>query len=416
MGVDRDDVVLSVEGVSKKFCKSLRSGLLYGLEDIACEVVGLRRRTARLRRHEFWALRGVDFGLRRGEAMGLVGPNGAGKTTLLRILGGLIKPDQGIVRIRGRVAPLIALGAAFNPLLSGRENIHVNMAILGLSRSEIQARFAQVIEFADLGDRIDVPLQGYSSGMAARLGFACAIQAEPDILLIDEVLAVGDVAFRAKCYKRLADLRKRGTAFVLVSHNPIPLMSICEKAIYLRDGEVVLLAESDAVIKRYEEDLFPAIEEAESRPRAVGASLGLGADIEGVEFRDGSGKVLRELSSGDEVTLAVGVIAHRGLDALSLTVIIRSLSLEGQRMLHFESARDARVFSLEPGQFEFLMHLPYCGLAPGAYIMKVYLAEAGAFRVLDIVESFVFRVTAAQSMSECAFYQPRTWELVAREQ
>ncbi|NEP28570.1 ABC transporter ATP-binding protein, partial [Moorena sp. SIO3I6] len=187
------EVILSINGVSKKFCRDLKRSLLYGVHDIGTELLGLRQKDDKLRKKEFWALKDVSIQLRRGEAIGLVGKNGSGKSTLLRIISGLIKPDVGSVEVKGRLAPLIALGAGFNPILTGRENIYANMSILGLSKKEIDQRFDQVLEFAEIGDAIDSPVQTYSSGMAARLGFASAIHTEPDILLIDEVLAVGDL-------------------------------------------------------------------------------------------------------------------------------------------------------------------------------------------------------------------------------
>ncbi|MEO1068428.1 MAG: ABC transporter ATP-binding protein, partial [Cyanobacteria bacterium J06638_6] len=213
------DVVLSVQGVSKKFCRDFKSALFYGMQDISSEVLGLRGdKNDKLRKKEFWALQDVSFELRRGEALGLVGKNGSGKSTLLRIIAGLIKPDVGSVAIKGRVAPLIALGAGFNPVLTGRENIYANMSILGLTKDEIDDRFDDVVSFAEIPDAIDSPVRSYSSGMQARLGFACAVHTEPDILLIDEALAVGDVRFRANCHSKLYKLKECGTSFILVSH------------------------------------------------------------------------------------------------------------------------------------------------------------------------------------------------------
>ena len=154
------DVVLSVKGVSKKFCRDLKRSLLYGTQDIASECLGIRsNKQKELRKHEFWALQDVSFELRRGEALGLIGKNGSGKSTLLRIIAGLIRPDQGEVMVNGRVAPLIALGAGFNPILTGRENIYANMSILGLTKEEIDERFDEVVEFAEIGEAIDSPIQ-----------------------------------------------------------------------------------------------------------------------------------------------------------------------------------------------------------------------------------------------------------------
>ncbi|MEL6502772.1 MAG: ABC transporter ATP-binding protein, partial [Cyanobacteria bacterium J06623_1] len=181
-------------------------------------------------KREFWALSDISFELKKGEALGLVGKNGSGKSTLLRIIAGLIKPDTGTVRVKGRIAPLIALGAGFNPILTGRENIYANMSILGLSKREIDERFAEVVEFAEIGEAINAPVRSYSSGMAARLGFASAIHTEPDIILIDEVLAVGDSKFKTKCYNKLHELRQKRKSFIMVSHSSHAIATVCESA------------------------------------------------------------------------------------------------------------------------------------------------------------------------------------------
>lgn len=249
-----NEAVVSVKNVSKKFCRDKRS-FLYGIQDIATEWVGGNRKSDTLRAKEFWALKDVSFQLRRGEALGLVGSDGAGKSTLLRIISGLIKPDTGCVKVRGRVAPLIDLESGFNPLLTGRENIYANMLILGLSTKEIEERLQDVIDFAGIAYAIDAPMQTYSSGMVSRLRFASAIYIEPDILLIDELLAVKDISFRRKCYERLAELRKKGTAFILVSHYPYIVLNVCESSIYLEKGKLIICGETEAVIRRFEENL-----------------------------------------------------------------------------------------------------------------------------------------------------------------
>ncbi len=177
--------------MSKKFCRSLKRSLWYGAADMAREVAGAGTRHDRLRKDEFWAVDDVSFELRRGECLGLVGRNGAGKTTLLKVLNGLIKPDSGSIALQGKVGALIALGAGFNPILTGRENIYINGSILGLTKREIHDKMEEIIDFAEIRDFVDSPVQCYSSGMNVRLGFAVAASMNPDILVVDEVLAVG---------------------------------------------------------------------------------------------------------------------------------------------------------------------------------------------------------------------------------
>jgi lipopolysaccharide transport system ATP-binding protein len=204
-----------------------------------------------LRPGEFWVNKDVAFELRRGECLGLIGRNGAGKTTLLKMLNGLIKPDAGSITMRGRIGALIALGAGFNPILTGRENIYVNGSILGLSRNEIAEKIGEIIEFAEIGEFIDSPVQSYSSGMQVRLGFAVATALNPDVLILDEVLAVGDAAFRAKCYRRIMEIRKKA-AVIFVTHSMEQVSRICDYALVLNKGQVLYSGDVPGGIRAYD--------------------------------------------------------------------------------------------------------------------------------------------------------------------
>jgi len=234
-----NETLVKVENASKKFCRDLKRSLWYGMRDLGSELLGKPHNGGGLlREKEFWAVKDASFELKRGECLGLIGPNGAGKTTLLRMLNGLIKPDRGRIEMRGRIGALIALGAGFNPILTGRENIYVNAAVLGLSKKEIDAKFDEIVAFAELDQFIDAPVQSYSSGMAVRLGFAVASALDPDILIIDEVLAVGDISFILKCINRI-DRILANTAIIFVSHNMPQIERICTKLILMKTGEVV---------------------------------------------------------------------------------------------------------------------------------------------------------------------------------
>ncbi len=229
-----NEILVKVEGLSKKFCKDLKTSLWYGVKDL---VTGIRggSKDRSLRAKEFWAVKDINFELRRGECLGLIGHNGAGKSTLLKILNGLINPDEGKVTIKGRVGALIELGAGFNPILSGRENIYNNGAILGFSRKEIDSKLETIIAFAELEEFIDMPVQHYSSGMKVRLGFAVAAQMEPDVLIIDEVLAVGDLGFVLKCFKTIDNILPH-TAIIFVSHSMPMISRICSQIILMDRG------------------------------------------------------------------------------------------------------------------------------------------------------------------------------------
>ena len=231
------EVLVKVEGLSKKFCKDLKTSLWYGVKDLVSGITGSQA-NRELRDKEFWAVKDISFELRRGECLGLIGHNGAGKSTLLKILNGLINPDEGSVTMRGRVGALIELGAGFNPILTGRENIYNNGAVLGFTRKEIDAKVEEIIDFSEIREFIDMPVQNYSSGMKVRLGFSVAAQMEPDVLIIDEVLAVGDLGFYFKCLNKIGELIPK-TAVIYVSHNMPQVARICTKILLLDKGKSI---------------------------------------------------------------------------------------------------------------------------------------------------------------------------------
>ena len=188
---------------------------------------------------EFLALKDVNFEVKKGESWGLIGANGSGKSTLLKLICGILKPYKGTVKVHGKIAPLIELGAGFDPQLTARENIYLNGALLGHKKAFMEMHFNEIIEFAELGDFIDVPIKNFSSGMAARLGFAVATIVKPDILIVDEVLAVGDIAFQEKCRKRMESLLQNGTTLLFVSHSSKQVKELCQNVIWLDKGHVV---------------------------------------------------------------------------------------------------------------------------------------------------------------------------------
>ena len=244
--------MLSVENLGKKFCRSLHRTMLYGVRDSWLNIAGIPLRSDVLRRAEFWALQQVSFELQQGECLGVIGANGAGKSSLLKILNGIIRPDMGRVRVRGRVGALIEVGAGFHPMLTGRENIYVNGQIMGMRKKEIDKKFHDIVEFAEIGEFLDTPVKFYSSGMYVRLGFAVAIHTEPDILLIDEVLAVGDARFRLKCLSAIRRLTEEGICMLFVSHNMSQVAEICQEVLWLQKGRAERVGPSNETIHAYE--------------------------------------------------------------------------------------------------------------------------------------------------------------------
>lgn len=254
-----NEVLIKVENLGKVFCRDLKKSLWYALKDTGTDILLTKKRGTKnedlgasrvLRDGEFRANEGISFELRRGECLGLIGHNGAGKTTLLKMLNGLIKPDEGKITIYGRVGALIALGAGFNPILTGRENVYISASIYGLTKAEVDQKYDEIIEFAELEDFMDTPLQSYSSGMQVRLGFAIASAIKPDVLLLDEVLAVGDRTFQTKCLIKISEMLST-SAVIFVSHQLPNIERLTDKCLWLKNGTIEQYGCSKEVLADY---------------------------------------------------------------------------------------------------------------------------------------------------------------------
>lgn len=358
------DVLIDVQHVSKKFCRDLKKSLWYGVKDVLTDLTPWQRRsegdttaTSELRSGEFWAVNDVSFQLRRGECLGLIGHNGAGKTTLLKMLNGLIKPDHGSITMRGRVSALIALGAGFNPILTGRENVYVNGAILGLTKQEIDDQIEGIIEFAEIGEFIDAPVQSYSSGMQVRLGFAVATAMKPDVMILDEVLAVGDVSFQAKCFNTLAEFRERGTAFILVSHNMHQIARYSTQVLYLKRGKTQYGGETDGGIEQFLRDMGQA-ETGASHERTDWSSIyGSGkVALTAGRFLDGSGAEVTAIEAGGAVTLEIDYERRADLQAPAvLDVVMRD---RDGILFQGTNAMSGVTFGSLPKNGSFRIHFP----------------------------------------------------------
>ncbi len=283
--------MIRVEHVYKKFCRSLRRGMLHTSVDMTRDFLGLKSPSSRLRKDEFWALQDISFEVKQGQSLAIIGTNGSGKTTMLNLLNGVLMPDQGQIEISGRVGALTEIGAGFHPLLTGRENITINGLMLGMTPAEITAKTAEIIEFAEIGDFIDSPVKYYSSGMYVRLGFGIAIHAPVDILLVDEVLAVGDLAFAIKCMRRIVQFRQQGGAIVLVTHAMHNVKFVCAEALWLEKGIMQEYGISAEVANNYEQQALTKTD----RPGEV---LLYDARVDVVDF-----EFAENLQSGEKLTI-----------------------------------------------------------------------------------------------------------------
>jgi lipopolysaccharide transport system ATP-binding protein len=361
-----NEVLIKVENVSKKFCLDFKRSLWYGMKDIGRTLLGQDHSQDELRKDEFWAVKDINFEVRRGECLGLIGHNGAGKSTLLKMLNGLINPDQGKITMRGRVGALIELGAGFNPMLTGRENIYNNGAVLGFSRKEINEKFDAIVDFSEISEFIDSPVQNYSSGMKVRLGFAIAAQLEPDILLIDEVLAVGDLGFIIKCLNRMGELIPK-TATIFVTHSMPMMARISTQAFLMHQGELLFHSPDTAEAITQYVNLFEA-------PQKINQGTGE-MDIVKISVYDPSKKHFIEdnsavLETFDDLKVKFTYRINKKIEKFALFVTM----FDGQlrEVLSTSSEINQQIFyQNEDRKRQFELTIPKIILATGRYSLTV---------------------------------------------
>jgi lipopolysaccharide transport system ATP-binding protein len=356
---------------------------------------------------ELWALRDVSLRLEAGESIGLIGHNGAGKTTLLKLLAGITRPTRGRVRTSGRIASLINIGAGFHPELTGRENIYLNGVILGLSRREVRDRFDAIVDFADLGPYIDTPLKRYSSGMYARLGFAVAAHVDPDVLLVDEVLSVGDVAFQDRSMRKMLAVRDSGRGILFVSHNLSAVEMMCQRAVWLDHGSIRREGPTAQVVRAY----IDAVDE--SLVEAVGSSDPLEEPAEAVVVAevmllDQEGRACSDIEAGGALRVRVRAVARQQAEDVTCRVTVRG----DYGPLFSATSEPARCWG--PGTYELECAFESLPLLPGLYRVDVQVLHAAtpmwamprslaAFRVATDLAEFGSRSPVGASKSRGGF-------------
>lgn len=389
------DNVLEVRNVWKKYCRQLKRAMWYGVCDVGNQLTARRTLSApkeSLRPGEFYAVRDASFDLPRGQCVGLIGPNGAGKSTILKIINGLIRPDFGEVRIRGKVGALIELGTGFNPILSGRENVYINGAVLGLKTREIDRVYDEIVDFSELGDVINDPIRTYSSGMRMRLGFSVAAHLQPDLLIMDEVLAVGDIGFRMKCLKHLNQLTEQGVSIILVTHAVSMLPRVASRVIVFDRGRIVFDGDLEQGISLYEQKLSARIEfRAEKATQGSASTEGA---IETVETCDESGQPKHDFRTGETLYLRIGIRCKEAIPKAKINVSLASPTTDV--IATTATVQQGLRFDLTPGEHHFLLEFEKLPLLVGGYFFNVSLfGEAmddfhhrrmavGSFRVVGV--------------------------------
>ncbi len=366
------DVVLEMDHVYKKFKRGELHDSLRDLIPAMARKILRGKRDEKLGQKEFWALQDVTFQVSRGMAFGIIGHNGAGKSTILKHLSGIMKPTRGAIKVHGRLSALIEVGAGFHPDLTGRENVFLNGTILGMTRQEIVERFDQIVAFAGLEDFIDTPVKRYSSGMYARLGFSVAAHVNPDLLLVDEVLSVGDWAFQRKCVEKMQSIIGGGATVIFISHNLKAVSSLCQRAMLLDHGQVSMIGETEAVIRKYMEGSSAESESIAARD----------VYISSIRIANRNGEDCVQFRSGEQARFEIEITANTKSEKAAI-----AFSIQDERSESACNSSNERLgldpFNLEPGQtarcvFEMTLHL-----APGMYHLAVLIIRYDSHRIYD---------------------------------
>ena len=410
-----DDRIIKIDTIAKKYCRTLKHTMLYGSIDLAKKFVGLDQRTDNLRIGEFWALEEVSFDVRRGETLGLIGLNGSGKSTLLKMLNGIFMPDKGKIEVKGKVGALIEVGAGFHPMLTGRENVYVNGAILGMSKKEIDRKFDEIVDFAGIENFIDLPVKHYSSGMYVRLGFAVAIYCEPDILLIDEVLAVGDIQFTQKCFRRIEHFRQNGGTIVLVTHNMEAIKKSCHDVILLDRGRITGRGEPIEMVDLYNAIVFKSIYvERKNEQQLSGEGLDVRinkgrsqrfgtreAEICGVAIANSNGSHGGIISSLESSEIRVDICFHKEIKNIVVGIEIRNINGIDVYMTNTGWKGVDIPLVQKNMNLEVVFEQRMC-LVPGQYTLTAAVSKitsSGIKRLDWISDCLSFEIMTAEQMS-----------------
>ncbi|MCA9408620.1 MAG: ABC transporter ATP-binding protein [Candidatus Omnitrophica bacterium] len=395
---------IEFNNVWKKFQKGEKAhSLRDGIPMFFKNMFSGNKESRELSEEEFWAVKNVDFRVKKGEVLGIIGPNGAGKSTILKLLSRIMKPTKGTFKIQGRLSALIEVTAGFHPEFTGRENIYFNGSVLGMSRKEIDARFNEIVEFSGVGDFIDTPVKRYSSGMSARLGFAIAAHVNPDVLLVDEVLSVGDMTFQAKCTAKMRELLNSGVTIIFISHN-IPLVqSLCERVILLNKGEILKQGDPDEVIPYYE-NLVNAIREGELKrslddedPRLEVKDRIL-IRIPDVTVSDESGIVKENFKSTESLRICIDYQAwEKIINPIFIINVVRS---DGVICFACNTLDDNYAIESIEGEGRMEIRIKAPKLGPNVYYVKTYIMDRDMIHPYAIAKKGVFTIDTIKTIDK----------------
>jgi lipopolysaccharide transport system ATP-binding protein len=399
----RGSYSVKVEIVSKQYrLNAYQEGIRSALASSIKRLIDGKNRSDR-QENVLWALKDVSFTVPRGESLGIMGPNGAGKTTALKILSRVTEPTSGKVRVRGRLAAIIELSAGFHPDLTGRENIYLNGTILGMKRAEIRSRFDSIVEFSDLAKFIDTPVKRYSSGMYVRLAFSIAAHTNPDVMLIDEVLAVGDAEFRQKCIQKINELRSNGVSILFISHNLFQVRAVCNSGLFLLHGQVQAAGHVDEAIAAYENWMrnrrIAANEQSLSVDQRMDNDL-MTVRMDSVEVFSASGEARSKFICSEPVEIRAYFTASQSYDALTFDL---RLTRSDNTVCCLIRSKDLGASSGEvSGSGYFSIRIKELLLTTGTYFIDFRLRDASDAVTIQQIQSSFFKVLGAASIGDVA--------------
>jgi len=388
------------DGIWKSFRRGLPRRRVHRLREVADAFLrSAPRRYEKIDQTRFWALRDVSVSVRAGEVVGLIGPNGSGKTTLLRILSGLYYPDKGRVSVRGTISSILELVAPFHSELTGRENVYISGMLRGMTKRQIDDQYESIVEFSGIRDFVDMPVKRYSSGMASRLGFSVVAHLPADVLLIDEVLAVGDAVFRHKCHDRLSAMKANGRAILLASHRLSTVQDLCDRAIFLKEGATVFAGDAEQTVERYQEDIVAELGQQREPERWAVA-------VEGFHCTDPQGRELESCEPGQAVVLQFTLRSENPLPAFRLLLRLYRFGSEPVATLKCVSSED-----LASRCCRVRAEIPSFNLQSGAYSVEIRVLERGSSRILRPYGIVGAVRVAGTPAGKSVCYMPCTWTI-----
>jgi ABC-type polysaccharide/polyol phosphate transport system ATPase subunit len=395
------------ENVSKRFVYDVDEAR--SIFETVTSTLSRKKRSVR----ELWAVKDASFKVLPGQSLGIIGRNGSGKSTVLKLASGIIQPSSGRVIVRGRLSALLELGAGFHADLTGRENIYLNASILGMSRDDVDKCYDEIVDFSELSEFIHMPVKHYSSGMYMRLGFSVAVHLDPDILIIDEILAVGDQSFQNKCIDRIYHLKRKGTTIVFVSHNLNTIRNLCSDLIWMDKGQLMVVAPTNEVISQYQQHLFQDDLEASPSEANVGQFKHWGSreiEISRVRFMNGLGEEADTFELGQEFTVEISYSAHQNISEPEFGLAI--FRQDGVQITGPNNRLDGFPIREVSGTGTIRYHLEKLPLLPGTYNVTVAIHDSRLPKAYDFhEEAYSFRVISTGSFSLQGVVElPATWE------